>query len=83
MDLKLKEVTQELISAIAHSSDMGDYIDSADSSSEDAGPDAVRFTMSKSIDRTVPGRRGPGSLVPVGRITYTVTVTACYEPIDG
>ncbi len=82
MDTKLKQVAQDLLDALMRDKDITS-IDSSDRNVSDVSDDGkVTFNMSKEHDYTVPGRRGPGSHVPIGRITYKVTVEASYEKFD-
>ncbi len=80
MDTKLKEVATSLIACIQNGTGMP--IDSTDRDPSDVVDDKVTFNMSKDHDRIVDGRRGPGSHVPIGRITYKVTIEASYEAFD-
>lgn len=86
MDTKVKEVAEGIIKLILDAPADVVEVEGIDRSPGEvertAVGDVVTFTMSRGHDRKVPGRRGPGSSVPIGRITYTVTVTAKYEPFD-
>jgi hypothetical protein len=81
MDTNLKQIAHQLLDLI-QSDDGKVDIDSTDKEPSDVVENKVTFNMSKDHDRVVPGRRGPGSRVPLGRITYKVTIEATYEPFD-
>lgn len=91
MDPKLKQVADALIKATEHDGGMGEFIDSAScfstvTSDADgiASRDVATFDMTKDHIRNVPrhslGQRHETYPHTIGRMVYTVTITAKYEP---
>lgn len=82
MDTKVTQVAQAMIDAIADAKGMDEFIDSSDAlpvGGEENGGVVASFHMTKDVGPV--HRRGqPGH--PNGFITYTVTVTAKYEPFE-
>lgn len=87
MDTKLKEVTQAMIDALQKATVMDGFIDATDADpttgvgiagAPSGSPTACQFTMTKNVDKQVPGRCPH----PLGFIQYTVTVKAEWVPFD-
>lgn len=77
MDTKVAQVAQAMIDSLQNAKEMDTSIDSTDRSPREVSGDAQAFTMTKDIVR------GPGLRArTIGRIVYTVTVTATYMSQD-
>jgi len=74
---RTKDFANQLIHAIEQDPKL-DTVDSTDNEVQQVG-DSYVFRAYSAVDRIIPGRRGPGSRVPVGQVTYTVTITAHSE----
>ena len=77
---RTKDFANQLIHAIEQDPKL-DTVDSSDYEAQKVG-DSYVFSAYDNVNRVVPGRRGPGSRMPVGRVTYTVTITAHSERFD-
>lgn len=77
MDTKVAQVAQAMIDSLQNAKETDAFIDSTDRSPRELSGDAQTFNMTKDITR------GPGPRArTIGRIVYTITVTATYMSQD-